>query len=268
MPEHTTWFTLLLAYMHETLDKNAHAFGESVIRHDAASWRSFEPIGVSLFITLLVLGVAVRVKSQLANADEAVVPEEQLTLRTFIEAFLSYFYDLAKSVMDAERAKKYFPLIGTAAMFVFFSNVLALIPGFPVATSSLSITLGCAIVVFVCFNAYGLATNGFSYVAHLAGPAWYLAWLVFPIEVISLTVRPITLAVRLMLNMSVDHLILGIFLSLVAALIPIPVMILGCLIILIQTLVFTLLTWFFLIGGVVVVGAVTGAAWQAHAEHS
>jgi F-type H+-transporting ATPase subunit a len=42
--------------------------------------------------------------------------------------------------------------------------------------------------------------------------------------------------------MSVDHLILGIFLSLVAALIPIPVMILGCLIILIQTLVFTLLT--------------------------
>ena len=64
----------------------------------------------------------------------------------------------------------------------------------------------------------------------------------FPIEVISLTVRPITLAVRLMLNMSVDHLILGIFLSLVAALIPIPVMILGCLIILIQTLVFTLLT--------------------------
>src|SRR5450755_625608 len=235
MPEHTSWFTLLLAHMHETLDQNAQAFGETVIKHDAPSWRSFEPLAAALFVTLLVLGIALRVRSRLQNPDDAVVPEDRLTLRTFMEAFLSYFYDLAKSVMDAERAKKYFPLIGTAAMFVFFSNVLALIPGFPVATSSLSITLGCAIVVFVCFNAYGLATNGFSYVAHLAGPAWYLAWLVFPIEVISLTVR-------LMLNMSVDHLILGIFLSLVAALIPIPVMILGCLIILIQTLVFTLLT--------------------------
>ncbi len=158
MPEHTTWFTLLLAYMHETLEQNAHAFGETVIKHEAPSWRSFEPLAAALFVTLIVLGIALRVRSRLSNPDDAVVPEEQLTLRTFMEAFLSYFYDLAKSVMDAERAKKYFPLIGTAAMFVFFSNVLALIPGFPVATSSLSITLGCAIVVFVCFNAYGLAT--------------------------------------------------------------------------------------------------------------
>jgi len=242
MPEHTSWFTLLLAHMHETLDQNAQAFGETIIKHEEPSWRSFEPMAAALFVTLLVLGVALRVRSRLQNPDDAVIPEDRLTLRTFMEAFLSYFYDMAKSVMDAERAKKYFPLIGTAAMFVFFSNVLALIPGFPVATSSLSVTLGCAIVVFICFNAYGLKTNGFAYIAHLAGPAWYLAWLVFPIEVISLTVRPITLAVRLMLNMSVDHLILGIFLSLVAAFIPIPVMILGCLIILIQTLVFTLLT--------------------------
>jgi len=242
MPEHTSWLTLLLTYMHETLEKNAHAFGTSVIRSDAPSWRSAEPIAASLLITLLVLGIAGRVKSQLANTDAAVVPEEQLTLRTFMEAFLSYFYDLAKSVMDAERAKKYFPLIGASALFVFFSNIMALIPGFPVATSHLSITLGCALVVFVCFNAYGLATNGSAYIAHLAGPAWYLWWLIFPIEVISLFVRPITLAVRLMLNMAVDHLILGIFLSLVAVLVPVPIMLLGVLIVLIQTLVFTLLT--------------------------
>jgi membrane protein len=31
--------------------------------------------------------------------------------------------------------------------------------------------------------------------------------------------------------------------------------------------VFSLLTWFFLIGGVIVVGAVLGAGWQARAEH-
>jgi len=242
MPEHTSWLTLLLTYIHETLEKNAHAFGASAIRSDAPSWRSAEPIAASLLITLLVLFIAGRVKSQLTNADEAVVPEDRLTLRTFMEAFLSYFYDLAKSVMDAERAKKYFPLIGASAMFVFFSNIMALIPGFPVPTSSLSITLGCALVVFVCFNAYGIATNGWGYIAHLAGPAWYLWWLIFPIEVISLFVRPITLAVRLMLNMAVDHLILGIFLSLVAVLVPVPIMLLGVLIVLIQTLVFTLLT--------------------------
>jgi len=45
-----------------------------------------------------------------------------------------------------------------------------------------------------------------------------------------------------MLNMAVDHLILVVFLSLFPLLLPLPVMLLGCLIILIQTLVFALLT--------------------------
>jgi membrane protein len=31
--------------------------------------------------------------------------------------------------------------------------------------------------------------------------------------------------------------------------------------------VFSLLTWFFVMGGIIVLGAVLGAAWQAHAEH-
>jgi F-type H+-transporting ATPase subunit a len=45
-----------------------------------------------------------------------------------------------------------------------------------------------------------------------------------------------------MLNMAVDHLILGIFLGLIAALVPIPVMLLGCIVVVVQTLVFSLLT--------------------------
>jgi F-type H+-transporting ATPase subunit a len=127
-------------------------------------------------------------------------------------------------------------------MFVFFANVMALIPGMPVAISNLNITLGSALVVFVAFNLYGLLTNGLGYIKHLAGPAWYLAPLMFPIEVISLCVRPVTLAVRLMVNMAADHLMLSLFLSLVALLVPIPLMLLGCLVVLIQTLVFTMLT--------------------------
>jgi F-type H+-transporting ATPase subunit a len=242
MPEHSSWLTLILAHFRETLDHNADVLGDTIIGGRAPTWQSFESLAASLFVLVVILLVATRVRSRLSQADEAIVPEDTLTLRTFMEAFLGYFYDLAKGVMDAERAKKYFPLIGTAAMFVFFSNVMALIPGMPVATSSLNITLGSALVVFVLFNAYGLMTNGFGYIKHLAGPAWYLAPLMFPIEVISLAVRPVTLAVRLMVNMAADHLVLGLFLSLVAVLVPIPLMLLGCLVVLIQTLVFTMLT--------------------------
>jgi F-type H+-transporting ATPase subunit a len=80
------------------------------------------------------------------------------------------------------------------------------------------------------------------YLKHLAGPVLFIAPLIFVIELISLFVRPITLAVRLMLNMAVDHLLLAIFMGLVAVLVPLPVMALGILVVAIQTLVFALLT--------------------------
>jgi F-type H+-transporting ATPase subunit a len=242
MPGHSSWFTFLLAGMKENLSRNTSLIGDSLINGRAPTWMSFEPIMAAIFVAAVILILAMMARARLSKLDEMIIPDDRLTLRTFMEIFLGYFYDLAKSMMGAERAKKYFPVIGASAIFVFFSNVMALLPGMPVATSSLNITLGCALVVFVLFNFYGLRVNGWNYIKHLAGPAWYLAWLVLPIELISLCVRPITLAVRLMLNMSVDHLILGIFVSLLALVIPVPLMVLGCLIVLIQTLVFTLLT--------------------------
>lgn len=242
MPSHSSWLTLLLEHIKDTLEHNAHHLGTSFIGQQEPTWHSWEPVIASLLVMALLVVVATVVRAKLADPEQAVIPEDRLTLRTFCEAFLGYFYDLAKSVMGPERAKKYFHVIAGAAMFVFFSNVLALVPGFPVATSSLSVTFGCALVVFLLFNLYGLQENGVGYIKHLMGPKWWLAWLIFPIEIISLCVRPVTLAVRLMMNMSVDHLILGTFMGLIAVLLPLPVMLLGCLVIVVQTLVFSLLT--------------------------
>ncbi len=242
MPPHASWLTLLLEHIKDTLEQNAHQLGQSFIGKKDPDWHSFEPVIASLCVMALLFVIAAVVRSKLADPDKAVIPEDKLTLRTFAEAFLGYFYDLCKSVMGPERAKKYFHVVAGSAMFVFLSNVLALVPGFPVATSSLNVTFGCALVVFLLFNLYGLQENGMAYVKHLAGPKWWLAPLIFPIEIISLCVRPVTLAVRLMMNMSVDHLVLFTFMGLVAVVLPLPVMLLGCLVIVVQTLVFSLLT--------------------------
>lgn len=242
MPEHSTWLTFVLAYMKDTLEANLSLIGDSFIGRESPAWTSFEPIAAALLTALAIVVMALMVRAKLLDTEQAVIPEDRLTLRTFFEVFLEYFYDLAKSVMDEERAKRYYPVIGTSALFVFGCNVLALLPINPVATSSLNVTLGCALVVFVLFNAYGLMVNGWSYVKHLAGPSPFLAILIFPIELISLCVRPITLSVRLMLNMSVDHLIFLIFFGLFPFLAPVPVQFLGIVIVLVQTLVFALLT--------------------------
>lgn len=257
MPEHSTWLTLLLAHIRETLEHNTSALGDTMLGKHPATWQSFEPIAAALLVGLIILLIALRVRSRLDKVDEAVIPEDRLTLRTFMEAFLSYFYDLAKNVMGPDRAKKYFPLIGTASVFIFFCNVMALIPGMPVATSHLGITFGCALVVFVLFNVYGLMAQGGGYIKHLAGPVWWLAPLLFPLEVLSLLIRPVTLGVRLMVNMAADHVMLGLFLSLVAVLVPLPVMLLGCIVVVVQTLVFTLLTCIYV-----------GLATEGHDEHA
>jgi F-type H+-transporting ATPase subunit a len=241
MPDHANWLTLVLAHMKDALGRNAHHLGETFIGHEAPTWQSWEPLAAAILTVSFVLLFSVSVRGKISG-EGGLIPEDKLTMRTFAEIFLEYFYDTAKSVMDPVRAKKYFPIIATSALFVFFSNVMALLPGMPVATSSLNITLACALVVFIIFNLYGIKEHGLDYFKHMAGPLWFLAPLIFPVELISLCVRPITLAVRLMVNMAVDHLILSIFLAMVAVLIPLPVMLLGCIVIVVQTLVFAYLT--------------------------
>jgi F-type H+-transporting ATPase subunit a len=242
MPDHTSFLTYLLAYFKSTLEHNASIAGQTMIGKHAASWQSFEPLIAAVIVALLLIVIALSVRSKLSDPEKGVIPDDRLTLRTFMEAFLGYFYDLAKSVMGPVRAKKYFPVIGAGACFVFFCNVMALIPGFPVPTSSLNITLGSALVVFILFNVYGIIENRGAYFKHLAGPVLWIAPLIFVIELISLLVRPVTLGLRLMLNMAVDHLLLAIFMGLIAVLVPLPVMALGILVVAIQTLVFALLT--------------------------
>ncbi len=242
MPEHTSFLTLLLAYAKETLAHNVGFLGKTFVEGRPPTWQSAEPIIAALLVAFALLVVGFVARSGFGKSGDRVVPEARLSLLTFVELFLGYFYDLAKSILGPERAKKYFPVIGTSACFVFLSNVLAMVPGSPVPTTSLGITLGCGLVVFILFNIYGLKENGMAYIKHLAGPAWYLAPLMFVIETISLIVRPLTLALRLMLNMAVDHLIVGIFAGLVAVLVPLPFMALGVLVLIVQTLVFTMLT--------------------------
>lgn len=255
MPEHTGFLTYLLAKF-PGLRENARNVGRTFIGGHEVDYRGLEPIFMSLLVMIVFVLLAIEVRGQLRRLDDAVIPEEKLTLRTFFEGFFGFFYNLAKDIMGPENAKRYFPIIGGSAAFIFFSNTTSLIPGFNPPTSSLNVTVGCALFVFIAFNYFGLKENGWAYVAHLAGPKWYLAPLIFPVELISTCVRPVTLAVRLMVNIGVDHLLGSIFLGLIALFVPLPIMFLAVIVILVQTLVFCLLSCIYI-----------GLATE-HAEHA
>jgi F-type H+-transporting ATPase subunit a len=245
MPEHTSFFSYIVA-MFPALGKNLSTLGKSLFGEPVTA-HSAEPLVASLFIMLLVVGLALGIRGQLVDYEKSVIPEAKLSIRTFFEIYVGFWYGTMKDMMGPKRAKRYFPLVGSLACFILFSNALGLIPGFTPPTSSWNVTLGCALVVFVMFNYYGLKENGLGYLKHLAGPYLGVAFLpvnllLFIIELVSTLIRPLTLSVRLMLNMAVDHLLVTLTLGMVALFLPIPVMVLGTLVVIVQVMVFCLLT--------------------------
>lgn len=246
MPEHTSFLSYLIA-MFPALGENMHHFGNSLFGKPVSS-HGAEPLVASLLVVLVLIALAFKAKAAVADYDKSVIPDETLSLRTFFEIFVGYFYGMMKDMMGPKRAKKFFPVVGTAACFVLFSNVLGMIPGFLPPTSSWNITFGCSLVVLAAFTYYGLKENGMGFITHLAGP--WMGWamlpiniLIFAIEFIStFIIRPVTLSIRLMLNIAVDHLLLSILLGIFALFVPIPIMILGTLVAVVQVLVFCLLT--------------------------
>jgi F-type H+-transporting ATPase subunit a len=73
-------------------------------------------------------------------------------------------------------------------------------------------------------------------------PLILLVPLMVVIEVISHLIRPVTLSIRLMANMFADHAVVSVFFALVPFLVPVPLMLMGVFVSIVQALVFTLLS--------------------------
>ena len=186
-------------------------------------------------------------RGRMANTKEAVIPDDKLSLRTFFELFFETIWSLMEGIMGEKNTRKFFPLIATCGLVIFFCNWLALVPGMIPATESLNLNLAMASVIFVTTHIVGVQTNGIGHFSHMANPigtwwGWFLAPMMLIIEAISHVARPASLALRLMGNMIGDHKVLSIFLALTFLVVPIPFMVLGMLVCTVQTAVFCLLS--------------------------
>jgi F-type H+-transporting ATPase subunit a len=249
MPHGETWFSWLP--FHENLLRLARILSKPV-RDDGLSWYAHEPINLqhvygALLVVFLLAIVGIVTFSSVRRSKGDLIPQGKLTIRNFAEIFVGVVYRQMADIMGPKAARYFLPLIGTCAFFIFFSNSLGLIPGFIPPTSKFNTTFGCATVIFLTTHIYGVKGHGLAYFKHFLGPiiAWKalpLMALMFIIEMVSHFARPLSLGIRLMANMTADHMVVAAFLAMVPFLIPLPMMFLGCLVIVIQTLVFCLLS--------------------------
>lgn len=194
---------------------------------------------------LVVIGFAYRANRQLAVARAAgaeLVPDDKLSARNAAELFVGFIRSLGEGVLG-DRASRYTSLFGTFFLFILVCNLMGLLPGFSPATSNFQTTLALGFASFVAFNYIGIRDQGLlKYLAHFAGPIWWLAVLMFPLELVGTLVRPFSLGLRLFGNMTGDHLVLEIFTGLTKVGIPVIFYFFGTLVSVLQAFVFTLLT--------------------------
>jgi len=205
----------------------------------------FQVVPGALLVTaiFLVLGFFYKKRTEALVSADSVAPQGFPSLFGFVDLIVEFVRETVENVIGSGYQKYLFILI-PLFLFIFVSNMTGLVPGFPPPTESISTNISLGILVFLLYNFAGIREHGVSYAQQFLGPFLLLTPLIFVIEVVSHSIRPISLALRLYANIFGDHLLVGIFsqLSITSLGFPALLLLFGLLVSFIQSLVFTLLT--------------------------
>ena len=144
-----------------------------------------------------------------ACANAKLIPSAWQSTAEFIYEFI-YFTVLSENVK--KNGPLYFPILFTIFSFIFFCNLMGMIPFSFTVTSHIVVTLGLATMAFFGINVIGVKTHGFHMMSLFlpSGAPLALAPLLVMIELVSYSFRVVSLALRLFANMMSGHCLLKI----------------------------------------------------------
>jgi ATP synthase subunit 6 len=104
-------------------------------------------------------------------------------------------------------SEKYFPFMSVLFMFILSNNLIGLVPYSFTVTSHITLTFFLSFSIFVAMNVIGFQRHGLEFFSLIlpANTGFYLALLLVPIELISYIAKPISLGVRLFINLMAGH---------------------------------------------------------------
>jgi F-type H+-transporting ATPase subunit a len=230
MPESELWITSIF---NDYLQGPGNAALRLVGMHaQARPWADF--IVMEIVVVVLLMAIFAILRPRLS-------PDKPGWLQHIFEMFYEFLKDQADTQVGHD-APRHLPFFGALFLFILTSNLIGLIPCFETPTMSPSVTAGCAFVTFAYYNVNGVIAQGpLRYLAHFAGPLWWLAPLMFPIEIISHLARLLSLTVRLYANMFAGEQVTIVFLNLTKFLAPVAFMGLHIFVGVIQAYIFMLL---------------------------
>jgi F-type H+-transporting ATPase subunit a len=125
---------------------------------------------------------------------------------------------IVEDLLGQKDGKRFLPLITTIFFLVLFMNLTGVVPGINISANSvIGMPLVLAIAAYIAFIWAGLRKHPWAFLRNALFPPGvppFLYIIVTPIEFVSMFIlRPVTLTLRLLMNMIVGHLLLVLFFS-------------------------------------------------------
>lgn len=125
--------------------------------------------------------------------------------------------DIAKSNIDKHKYHKYVPYLLTIFFFIWFNNLLGLVPFLPGGanlTGNISVTLFLAVCTLLV-TVFSGNKNYWSHIFATPGVPVALLPIMIPIEVVGILTKPFALMIRLFANITAGHIIILALISII-----------------------------------------------------
>lgn len=153
-------------------------------------------------IILLLIFMAVGKKARVNGATKA-----PTGMQNAVEPLIGFIHDEVAKPNLGYKAPRYMPLLLTVFFFIWINNMLGLLPfGFNF-TGNIAVTLCLALISFIVM----IASANKHFWSHLLNPPGVplgIKFLLVPIEIISLFIKPVALTIRLFANILAGHIVI------------------------------------------------------------
>ncbi len=170
----------------------------------------------SVFGMLLILSLMVWVFGRIASDYKKNPGKAPKGIANAVEPLILFIRDeIAKPSIGA-KAEKFTPFLLTVFFFIFLCNLLGLVPflgGFNI-TGTIGVTLVLAAMVFILTTVNG-KKHYWTHIVWPPGVPLPIKFILVPIEMTSVFMKPIVLMIRLTANMSAGHIVILAFSSLI-----------------------------------------------------
>jgi F-type H+-transporting ATPase subunit a len=243
--EHPLWIVQLVNLLLGPIVRRAgEALGYHFQGHEVIPPHMVMVLLIVVFVTALCLFVRSRLSVENPGTLQVVLEEGVSAVKGLLQEWIG------------PKGHQFLPLVGTLGTFILLGNYMGLIPGLMSPTSSINVTVGCAVTIWVYYHFQGIKTQGLvGYVKHFWAPPgapFWIGFLMFPIEIISHTSRVLSLSLRLFGNIFGEELVILVLFSLIPFFVPLPMMFLGLVTGALQAFIFMLLSIIYLQGAVAV----------------